>query len=160
MHAAFTLNQFQRGVCNRILEDLPEETLFRAGAGHGHSPAWILGHLAITGEMGQMLLGGRVTHRDWIPLFAPGSSGVVESRPGLEIAVFASAIGEAYEGLTRLASEAQPSVLARPHGVEILKNTPLRSVEDVLLHLLTSHFGFHLAQLSSCRREAGHARLL
>jgi hypothetical protein len=43
--------------------------------------------------------------------------------------------------------------------VEIFRGTPIQTVEDAITALLTNHFGFHLAQLSSCRRAAGYPAL-
>jgi len=52
-----TLNQFLLDQLVTIMADLPEECLFTSGQGHGHPPVWILGHLAIVGEMGTDVLG-------------------------------------------------------------------------------------------------------
>ncbi|QDV48040.1 hypothetical protein [Gimesia fumaroli] len=52
-----TLNQFLLEQLGTIMADLPEDCLFTPGTGHGHPPVWILGHLAIVGEMGQTFLG-------------------------------------------------------------------------------------------------------
>ena len=68
------INDFQLRMLARIAADIPEAQLFQPGAGHGHPPAWILGHLAICGEIGQKFLGGKVVHPRWLVLFGPGSS--------------------------------------------------------------------------------------
>lgn len=51
------------------------------------------------------------------------------------------------------------SLLNRPHGSPSLTGTPIVSIADMIAMLLTNHFAFHLSQLSSCRRSAGHAPL-
>jgi hypothetical protein len=41
----------------------------------------------------------------------------------------------------------------------LFDNTPIETFGHCVTLMLTSHFGFHLAQLSSCRRTAGHPPL-
>ena len=42
-----------------------------------------------------------------------------------------------------------------PHAVKVLEGTPIETLGQCISHLLTSHFGFHLSQLSSCRPRGG-----
>ena len=56
------INEFHLGLLSRIAADIPDSQLYQPSVGHGHPPVWILGHLAICGELGQKLLGGSVTH--------------------------------------------------------------------------------------------------
>ncbi len=153
------LNKLQFGLFSRIYDDLPEDRMFRPGSGHGHSPAWIVGHLAVVGEFGQQLLGGSVTHPEWGPLFGPGSSGHVDPAPGLGKAELGEAIQTAYAGLRDMCLAADPARLEAPHGIALFAGTPLVTVRHAVALILTNHFGFHLAQLSSCRRETGRPPL-
>ena len=153
------INELQLGLFASIAADIPEDQLFSPGAGHGHPPAWILGHLAVTGEMGCQLLGGSLVHDDWISEFGPGSSDFVQPRSDLSKDVLVSAVTSAYESLRTMARNADANVTERPHGIELFANTPVKTVSHAVALLLTNHFGFHLAQLSSCRREQGHAAL-
>ncbi len=50
---------------------------------------------------------------------------------------------------------ASAEVLDKPHEVELLKTTNLKTNGDVLAHLMCTHLAFHVAQLSACRRHAG-----
>ena len=61
--------------------------------------------------------------------------------------------------VTALRGNLSPSMMTtgKPHEVELLRPTPLRTVGDVLGHLTCTHIAFHLAQLSACRRKAGKA---
>lgn len=154
-----TINQMQLAYLDRIAADLPADQHYASAAGHGHSPAWVLGHLAIVGEMGCMLLGGDATHREWIPVFGPGSSGKVEPDDAYTQESFLAAINTAYPKMHTLAAAADEELLARPHGVELLEDTPVKTVSQIATLILTNHFAFHLSQLSSCRRAAGHAAL-
>ncbi len=160
LSSAIAINQFQMIGFQKIAADISEESLFEPAAGHQHLPAWILGHLAITGEMGQQLLGGTMQHPQWLRHFAPGSSGQVSPEDSLTKASLVSAVEEAYSGLQTMA--ANPELAERysqEHGQDFFAGTPIKTVADLTTLLLTNHFGFHLAQLSSCRREAGFPRL-
>jgi hypothetical protein len=150
----FLLQQFANTV-----GDLPEETMYVPAVGHGHPPVWILGHLTIVGEMGQRQLGGTVTHMEWLRLFGPGSSDKVAPREDLNREAMISAVTETYEQLRKLAARADESAVSRPHGIKLFEGTSIRTVKHSISLLLTNHFGFHLAQLSSCRRLAGHGPL-
>lgn len=150
------INQFQMGLFEKIVPDLPDETLFAPAPGHGHPAVWILGHIAITAEYGQSILGGPIAHPQWLPLFGPGSSDKVAVDPALNKEVFRKAILESYAELQRLARSADSGLLAQPHGFAPFAGTPLTNKGHMIALLLTNHFGFHLSQLSSCRRSAGH----
>lgn len=153
------VNEFQLSQFARVVADLDEGTLFQPGLGHGHPPVWILGHLAITGEMGLMLLGDKIQHRAWLPLFGPGSSDDVPQREELTLATLRQLIPETYRELRHLAAAADPAAMQQPHGIKLFENSPIQTVGHSVTLLLTNHFGFHLSQLSSCRRAAGHKAL-
>lgn len=158
--SAVAINQFQLAGFQKIAADIPDDTLYQPAAGHKHLPIWVLGHLALTGEMGVQALGGTLEHPEWMPLFAPGSSGDVPADSGLTKQTLVDAATTAYSQLQRMALEnATPELLAQPHGVGLFDGTPIKTLGDIITLLLTNHFGFHLAQLSSCRREAGFAPL-
>lgn len=156
LDAAIAINQFQLGLLQRLLPDISEEGLFVPAAGHGHPPVWILGHLALVGELGSRMLGGRILHPEWLPLFGPGSSDRLAPSAGLNKSGLAAALTSAYSDVQSRAATATVERLAQPHGLDLFRGTPIQTVEHAITLLLTNHFGFHLAQLSSCRREAGH----
>ena len=156
---AIAINEFQISGFEKIVSDLPDQSLFLPGAGHGHPPIWIMGHLAITAQVGQQLLGGVVTHPEWVPLFGTGSSDRITKNDSLTKPVMLSAVVETYRSLRDLASKAAPEAMSRRHQIALFRGTPIHTVADVVTLLLTNHFGFHLAQLSSCRRSIGHAPL-
>lgn len=153
------INQFQVGLFAKTIADVPEETLFEPSPGHGHPPIWILGHLAIAGENGQALLGGKPSHPQWRSLFGAGSSDKIAKDPSLTRDVFQQQIPVIYAELQRLAAGAAPEVISQPHGFAPFQGTPLKTKGHLIALLLTNHFGFHLSQLSSCRRVAGHKAL-
>ena len=153
------INQFLLGQFKKIVKDLPEESLFDPAPGHLHPPVWILGHLAITGELGNRMLKGSISHLAWLKLFGPGSDDKIEPDQTLTKSVFETAIVETYQGLQVRAAGADQNLLAQPHGLELFEGTPILTVSHCIAVLLTNHFGFHLAQLSSCRRSIGQKYL-
>ena len=158
-HHLIPLDEFQLGLFPRIVADIPESQLFTPGAGHGHPPVWILGHLAITAELGHRLLGGTIAHIPWLKLFGPGSSDQMANDGSFMKDQLVAAIISGYQQLRELATHADPQQMEQPHGAEILKGTPIQTKGQLIAHLLSSHFGFHAAQLSSCRRAEGHQAL-
>ena len=150
-----TINEFLIGSFNKVIVDIPEETFFQNSVGHEHSPVWILGHLAIVGELGQRLLGGRMSHSDWMRPFGPGSVDKIAPCEEFRKANMTSILTDAYDSLRSLALTANEETVSQAHQVALLEGTPIKTVGDLVTHLLTSHFSFHLAQLSSCRRAAG-----
>lgn len=143
----------------KVVSDIPEDSLFHPSVGHGHAPVWILGHLAIIAEMGQMKLGGSIAHPEWVPLFGPDSSDIIHQNENLNKSAMVSIVAESYRQLRTLAAAADEKTIARPHNVALFEKTPIKTVGHVVTILLTSHFGFHLSQLSSCRRSAGFGPL-
>lgn len=152
------LYRFLKNAFDATVADIPEERIFERAPGGGHPPAWILGHLAVCGELGEKLCGGDLKHPRWLVQFGPGSSDDITDGD-FSVAEFSQHISESYDRFIDLARHADPETLARPHGVELLNGSPVETVHDLVAHLLSTHFSFHLAQLSSWRRAAGHSHL-
>ena len=64
-------------------------------------------------------------------------------------------LNQAYETLQSMAAAAKPEDVAGPHGIALFDGSPIQTVGHAISLLLTNHFAFHLAQLSSCRRDRG-----
>ena len=158
-NSAIAINEFQIAGFEKIAADLPDDLLFVPAAGHGHPPVWIMGHLAISGQFGQQAFGGSLTRPEWSALFGPGTSDQIAKDDSLTKPVMLSAVIDASRTLRDLASKADPEAMTRRHHVPIFRGTSIRTVGDIVTLLLTNHFGFHLAQLSSCRRAIGLAPL-
>lgn len=154
-----TLCKFLRNGLDGVAADIPEEQVYDRAPGKGHPPIWILGHLAICGELGEKFSGGEVSHPRWLPQFGPGSPDEIEDKGRYSKTEFVEAIHSSYDRFAILASKLPAEMLTDPHGVELLEGTPIATVGDLISHLFSSHFGFHLAQLSAWRRAAGHAAL-
>ena len=155
-----TLNRFLMDAFQKIAADVPADRISEPAPGHGHPPIWILGHLALCAELGEMLLGGELSHPQWMPVFGPGSSDVVENADQYSKDELVDEIVCGYRQLIELADSADPEHLKQPHGIELLEGTPIATVGDVVSHLLGTHFSFHLAQLSAWRRAAGFGPIL
>ncbi len=153
------INETQLGLFAKIANDVPEETLYRPSEGHGHPPIWILGHLAIVGEIGQRMLGGSISHPEWIPLFGLGSSDIISQNDAFSMNSLTTIVTENYRARRDLAAAADEKSISRLHGVELFARTPIKTVGNLVALIMTNHFGFHLSQLSSCRRSAGHGPL-
>jgi hypothetical protein len=156
------INAFQMGMFEKIVADIPEGDLRQPAAGHGHTPLWLIGHLALTGGMGCQLLGVAAdVPSGWAEAFGPRTPDPVMAEPsGLSKPVLTAAMQANYAALRTAYEDASPEVLARPHGVPFFLNSPITTVNHLVAVLLTNHFGFHLAQLSSVRRELGKSPLV
>ncbi len=143
-----------------LVKDIPADRIYEPGPGNGHPPVWVLGHLALCAEFGQNHCGGSLTHPEWMEAFGPGSSDQMEDTGQFSKDELVAGVVEGYPLFAELARNADSETLSKPHGVPLLEATPLNTVGDLVSHLLTSHFAFHLAQLSGWRRAAGHAPLI
>lgn len=154
------LNKFLLGYFDKVVADIPDDRITERAPGGLHPPVWVLGHLAIVGEMGQMLLGGDLNHPEWIERFGPQSSDDVPDAAQYSKSKFVDVIRTGYPQLCEMIANAPPARLDAPHGIGILEGSPIETVGDAMAHLLNTHFSFHLAQLSGWRRAAGNAPLL
>jgi len=153
------LNQFVMTSFNQVVADIPKDRVNERPAGNGHPPLWVLGHLAICVELGHLMLGTPIKTTEWMPVFGPGSSDTVEDPETYDAADLITKINEGYAGLCKAAASADAAALAEPNGVDLLDGSPLVTRGDLVSHLLTTHFAFHVAQLSAWRRAAGHGPL-
>jgi len=153
------LNQFFIGYVEQIAAEVTDQNLNSCPGGSGHTPLWILGHLAICGELGIKMLGGQIEHRQWLQPFGPGSEDKFESSSDYSRDEFLACIQSSYPKMIEMANSADEATLSQPHGLELLDGTLLKTVEDLIVHLLTTHVAFHTAQLSAWRQASGHRYL-
>lgn len=156
------INTFQMGMFETIVADIPEGDLRKPAAGHGHTPLWLVGHLALSGGMGCQLLGVAAdVPSGWAEAFGPRTPDPVTAEPpGLSKPALVAAMQSNYAALRDAFEGASPEVLARPHGVPFFLKSSIITVNHLVAVLLTNHFGFHLAQLSSVRRGLGKSPLV
>ncbi len=123
---------------------------------NGKTPRWILGHLRVVADMPRPMVGlESQLDAEWGASFGPGSSVGAENAPSFQVDQVVADTVAAYQELTEAVKQADPAVLAQPHGLDLLDGTPLKTCQDLLTHLLSTHFSFHLAQLSACRQAKG-----
>ncbi|QDT09991.1 DinB family protein [Planctomycetes bacterium K23_9] len=153
------LNRFLLDSYQQIVADIPAERLGEPAPGGGHPPVWVLGHLAICAELGLASFGDEMAHPEWLEKFGPGSSDQIQNADEYSFDVFDQVILEGYPKLAKACAEASSDDMSVPHGIDFLEGGAIATRGDLMSHLLTSHFGFHLAQLSHWRRAAGNAPL-
>lgn len=151
------LYAFLGGYAEKLTRDLDDSWMTERPAPGMNHPAWILGHLAISADLGLRIL-GQPTLRSakWMRLFGPGSKAVEER--GVYPA--RDTLREAYEAgrraLLAAAPGADPAAMSQPHELELafLKEA-LPTCGLLIAHLLTTHEATHLGQLSAWRRGMG-----
>jgi hypothetical protein len=150
-----TVYRFMHGYGKKLLADISEAQFKSAPFTGGNPPSWIIGHLAIASDFILMILGQpMLLPKTWAVMFGPGSDPMkyLEKHPSR--AELLAAYDAGYEAALVAMKHPDPSKLAGPSPFKPLIDQ-LPTAGDLLTHLLTSHEGFHVAQLSACRRGAG-----
>lgn len=153
------LNRFLLETYRQVVADVPQERIGERAPGNGHPPVWVLGHLAICAELGLSNFGVELEHPEWVATFGPGSSDEISNASDYTASVFSDVILQKYPRLAAECIAAADEFMDVPHGLQLLNGSAIETRGDLLSHLLTSHFGMHLAQLSHWRRAAGHGPL-
>ena len=153
------LLSFNLDMTRRLAAELTEGQLDHSHSPMVNPPRWILGHLAVSLDYALRMLGEQpLCPPAWHEAFGPGKPSsrphsVEHFRPAKAELIAAIERGTA---LCQIAVEhVKPGTLDTPHGVQALQNTPLRTQGDTVAHLLSTHFAFHLGQLSAARRSLG-----
>lgn len=155
-----TLNQFLLDYFEALIKDLPDTRLEQQAAGKGHSALWLLGHLAISADFGRMMLGREIkSPKRWILTFGPGSSDEISHPEKFDPRELIEAIRTGYPEVQQQATQADPTTMQEPHGVQILTGSKIITKADCLAHILTTHLAGHLGQLSFWRRLQGEKPL-
>ena len=80
-----------------------------------NQPAWNLGHLASSAEIGVTLLGGeKVLPMEWVPLFGPGSKVSAFRSDYAPKEELLRAVEQGFERLSQTVTTATPEQLAKP----------------------------------------------
>ena len=153
-----TLNTFCRDYLKTLANDLSNQDL--TVETNGKTPQWILGHLRVVADMPRGMVGlESVLDPAWGASYGPGSKPGSEGSPIFEVDQIVSETVAAYEELTNASQNASADVMSQPHGLALLEKTALKTNGDLLSHILSTHFMFHLAQLSACRQAKGNGPL-
>lgn len=154
-----TINRLLLNYSRLLVADLHDEQLAIQPLADVNHPAWILGHLAYSGDMAASLLGGGKTlGDDWATRFGPGSklSAVRADYPSKDELL--RVLDEQFCRACDLAANATHEQVSLPNPHPRLKDS-LTTIRDVFAFLLTAHLGLHLGQLSAWRRMTGLAPL-
>lgn len=154
------LYEFLLGYVQRLMADIDDAQLDWTPQPGVHSAAWILSHLAIATDYALMNLGRKAElPKAWHQRFGPGSAELSsgESRPRKDELLSALAAGHAR--VTEAVKTVSAEQLQRPHPVKVLDGTPIKTVEQLIAHLMTTHAAIHAGQLSFWRRCAGKPAL-
>lgn len=149
------VNQFLLGYADTLLRDLPDERLSEQPLPGVNHPAWILGHLTLTGDFAVKLLGGEaILPREWIVQYGP------KSTPTPDRAVYPSKdellnrLTERFDFTRHLARTADPEAMSAPNPRAHMA-AQLPTLGDLVSFLMTGHLGVHLGQFSTWRRMIG-----
>lgn len=154
------LYQFILEYIQRLTADIDDDKLDWSPQPGVHSAAWILSHLAICTDYALMNLGQKAAlPREWHKRFGPGSAELTagEARPSKRELLEALAAGHAR--VLEAVKGAKREELQGPQPVKVLDGTPIKTVEQLIAHLMTTHAAVHTGQLSFWRRCAGKAFL-
>lgn len=159
-HAALTkLPDFNLFILRALLDDIPETRFHERIGGVGHSPAWIVGHLAITQDFVLKMMGqAMLCSEQWLKQFGPGQPEGDTSH--FTKAELFSAVERGHKAVAKALETVDVERLDTPHSVVFLKTSPLATVRDLVMHLMITHEAFHAGQLSAWRRQAGFPALL
>lgn len=150
------LNQFLRDYLHQSVDSLSEEQLDATPINGFHSTRWILMHLAVTGDMGLVLLGETKQYpAAWHVAYGPKSSGSTHPKITAGSSELLEKIDQLYPQIQPSAVQAGTALLSQRHQLTLLKDTALQTNGHLLSHLLTTHFAVHLGQVSAIRRQFG-----
>lgn len=150
-----TTYRFMYGYGRKLIVDISEAQLKTPAFPGANPPSWIIGHLAVSTDFILKLAGqSTLLPKTWMVLFGPGSDPHkhLDKHPNRTELVAAYEAG--HEAVFVAVPKMDMEKLKEPSPFQpLIKELP--TAGDLLTHLLTSHEGFHVAQLSACRRSTG-----
>jgi len=150
------LYDFVLGYVQRLMADVDDAQLAWSPQPGVHSAAWILAHLAIATDYALMNLGQKgAMPKEWHRRFGPGSAELSTGEPRPSKAELLEALAAGHARVKEAVKGARPEALQGPHPVKVLDGTPIKTVEQLIAHLMTTHAATHVGQLSFWRRCAG-----
>lgn len=140
----------------KMVSDIPDEELGQP-LGDGNPPSWIIGHLAIGNDYGVLLLGGKPERmEEFLPMFGPGSPATGDHPSKSELLTMFDQSSQRL--LQAVESASVDQLMAERESPPLIEELP--QVIDMVGHLLTSHIGMHVGQLSAWRRARGMDSIL
>lgn len=155
MHHQLTIYRFMYRYGRQIIADLSEEQMKTPAFAGANPPSWIIGHLTVSADYALKIMGQpTLVAKNWHVMFGPGSSPMkhLDKHPGR--AELLAAYEAGHEAVLTALPNVELEAMKAPSFFEpLIKDLP--TMGDLLTHLLTSHEGFHVSQLSACRRAGG-----
>jgi uncharacterized damage-inducible protein DinB len=150
-----TIYAFLLGYAQRLVSDIEDARFVEQPAAGVNHPAWLLGHLAVAGDLFLRMLGEPIAcPKEWVRTFGPGSRPSCLRTDYPSKAELLVALERTHQRVTQAARKATPEAMAEPHSIDFLRDSlPTRG--DLLAHVMTSHEGMHLGHLSNWRRQMG-----
>jgi uncharacterized damage-inducible protein DinB len=151
---------FNVGLTIQLATEIGEDEMDQQPLPGVNPPRWILGHLCLTPDWVDATL-GRPMQADpmWLKNFGTGSRAGLYEGPAPTKEDLIRRLEEARDRVHASLSAISHDDLARRRDGELLAEMFPR-VGDMLCHLLTSHMGMHVGQLSAWRRMSGRTEPL
>ncbi len=151
-----TLYAFNWDYVHMSAADIGEDEMSLQPAPGINPPVWILGHLAVATDYALKSLGQPTQcPRAWHASFGPGSEPVAGQKVPITKEELLAAIRRGHELVSEATTQVSPEHLEKPHGVELLAPTKIKTLGDLISHLMTTHEAMHIGQLSVWRRMTG-----
>ena len=143
----------------RLVADVPEEKMaFQPVSGMNHA-AWVLGHLACTGDVFGGLIGVQpVCPTEWQPSFDWNSTPMADPVRYPSKADLLEALEAIHSGIAASLPAVPASRWAEPMPIDEIRGL-LPTLGDGFVFVMTAHENVHLGQLSAWRRAQGMGRV-
>lgn len=151
-----TLYAYMLQVAEKMAADIDESKMLHQPAPNVNPPMWILGHLAIATDYAASCVGlPKACPKEWHAAFGPGSQPIPPANARPTKAELMTALRNGHERVSAASANPDPAILAKPQPIPFMSDTPIKTVGDLLSHLMTTHAATHLGQLSYWRRLQG-----
>ena len=139
----------------KLVADIPDDKMCAQPVPGMNHAAWVLGHLAFVADsmIGVFEQKPSMSH-EWRALFNLASKPSDDRSAYPSKAELVEAYEQAYARLSKAVAEASDESLDREFPNPKLR-TSLPTVGVAMVHILGSHHGLHLGQLSAWRRALG-----
>jgi DinB superfamily len=155
------LYALMNGLLQKLLADVDETRFQHPLCEGGNSPAWIVSHLAIVNDYCLKNLGDqRIAPAEWHKRFRPGAMPKDDTAPRPTKAELFQVLEKGRRRIFETAANVDPEKMDQPQTSDFFKDSPVKTIGDVVAHLLTTHFAFHVGQISAWRRLEGKSHLV
>ncbi|QDT38778.1 DinB family protein [Stratiformator vulcanicus] len=150
---------FNLALAERLAEGIEENELDLQPIANVNPPRWILGHLAIGADFIPQQLGqSGILEESWLKNFGPGSTAGQYSHEVPDKPELLQTLNRCHANAVKALDAVEGPELARVRSGEMLEDA-FPTAGTMIAHLMTSHYAFHLGQLSAWRRMTGRTPL-